>query len=279
MNINNNNFKSIKTSFCFLDETGLIFGKRDKYFSIGIIECDYPEIIYNQIRKIRQRYNYNEEIKWTNLNSEIRFKVAVEVFNCFMQCDGAKFNCIILNKDELDFEKEYDNNLSKVYRNFSISLLKLIIGKEPEKVLIILADDYFTPENLNIEMTIKKFTNYHYNAFVVAGVCQINSKASDLLQLTDLILGVISYDLKRMDNLLIDQNKYKRRFLNFVYQKLKIKDSFFINNLRRSRNYTLSGHKLRATIFDANRSIVKKRQNKNRPWPTMGDACFQKYYE
>lgn len=251
-------FRNIKTSFCFLDETGLIFDKKDKYFALGLVKCSYPEKIYNKIRKIRQRSNYNEEVKWAQLNSKIRFNIAMDIFKCFLNEVDVKFNCIILNKDELDFAKEYNNDLCKVYRSFTISLLKLVVGKIPQEVLIVLADDYFTPERLEIENTIKKFTNNHYQKFVVAGVCQINSKSSDLLQLTDLILGAIVYDLKKTEKIIIGKNKYKRKFLNFVYQKLNIKESFFINSSRKTRNYILSGDKIRATIFDCNRSKAKK---------------------
>lgn len=158
----------------------------------------------------------------------------------------------------MDFAREYDNDLCKVYRSFTISLLKLIAGKLPQELLIVLADDYFTPEKLEIESTIKKFVNNHYENFVVAGVCQINSKSSDLLQLTDLILGSILYDLKKTEKIIEGSNVYKRKFLNFVYQKLNIKESFFINSSRKTRNYVLSGDKIRATIFDCNRSTVKK---------------------
>jgi hypothetical protein len=251
-------FRDIKTSFCFLDETGLIFDKKDKYFALGLVKCSCPEKIYNKIRKIRQRFNYNEEVKWSQLNSKVRFDVAMGIFNCFLNEDDVKFNCIILNKDELDFAKEYNNDLCKVYRSFTVSLLKLVAGKIPQEVLIVLADDYFTPEKLEIENTIKKFTNSHYQKFVVAGVCQINSKSSDLLQLTDLILGAIAYDLKRTEKIITVQNEYKRKFLNFVYQKLNIKESFFINSSRKTRNYVLSGDKIRATIFDCSRSRAKK---------------------
>jgi len=111
----------------------------------------------------------------------------------------------------------------------------------------------------------------------VFGVCQINSKSSDLLQLTDLILGSILYDLKKQNNLIGKQNTFKRKFMNFVYQKLNIKNSFFINKFGfKTRNYVLSGDKIRATIFDCKRSVVKKITDriKNKPWPTTGDACF-----
>lgn len=103
-------FRDVETCFCFLDETGLIYSPRDKFFALGIIKCCHPERLYNKIRKIRHKYRYTEELKWTNLNSKIRFDVAREFFNIFLM-EGVTFNCIILNKEELDFEKYFDNNL------------------------------------------------------------------------------------------------------------------------------------------------------------------------
>lgn len=251
-------FKDIKTCFYFLDETGLLDSTRDKFFALGIIKCCEPQKLYNRIRKIRHKYNYTEELKWSKIDRKIRFDIAREYFNIFLEED-AKFNCIILNKDELDFRRHFQNNLYKVYQNFTITLLKLAIGKTPNEVVVLLADDYFTPDGIDLEDRIKKFTNDHYKNFVVAGVCQINSKSSDLLQLTDLILGAILYDLKKQNNLIENQNTFKRKFLNFVYQKLKIKKSFFKNWIGfKTRNYVLSGDKIRATIFDPKRSVTKK---------------------
>ena len=252
--MNLDEFKNIKTSFCFLDETGLLYSSRDKFFALGLIKSEKPQKLYNRIRKIRDRYNYREELKWANLDRKVRFDVAREFFNVFLE-ENAKFNSIILNKDELDFQKYYQNNIYKVYRSFTIVLLKLILGRSPNEIITLLTDDYFTPDDEDLEDAIKGIINDHYKKFVVAGVCQIDSKSSDLLQLTDLILGTIVYDLKKQSGLVKRQNRYKRRFLNFIYQKLRIKGSFFKNRFGfRTRNYVLSGDKIRATIFDQRRS-------------------------
>lgn len=242
-----------------MDETGLIYNKRDRFFALGLIKSCNPEVLYNQIRKIRDKYNYREEIKWSNLNRKVRFDVAREFFNVFLSSD-AQFNCIILDKDQLDFNAHFQNDLYRVYLSFSVALLKLVIGKRPNEVLIILADDYFTPTDTDLETKIKEYVNDHYKTYSIAGVCQIDSKASDLLQLTDLILGAILYDLKKQNNMLLaKQNTHKRKFLNFLYQKLYIKNSFFINHEGyKTRNYVLSGNKLRATIFDPSRSRTQK---------------------
>lgn len=61
-------FRDAKSSFCFMDETGLINSPTDKFFAIGIIKISRPEKIYNKIRKLRQRLNYNEELKRSNIN-------------------------------------------------------------------------------------------------------------------------------------------------------------------------------------------------------------------
>lgn len=257
--IKRKDFRKIETSFCFLDETGLLCSERDKFFGIGIIKCKKPEKIYNRVRSIRRKYNYNEEIKWSKLDTKIRFDVAREVFNIFLT-EEVSFNCIILDKERLDFKKYFDDNLYKVYSNFSVALMKLMIGVRVEEIFIVLADNYFSPRGENIEERIKKFTNDHYKEFAIAGVCQIDSCSSDLLQITDLILGAIVYDLKKINNKKEAQftGVYKRKFLNFLYQKLNIKGSFFIKNGHHTRNYVLSGDKLRATIFDCDRSRVKK---------------------
>lgn len=248
------NYKDIKTDFYFLDETGLIHNERDKFFAIGILKCNQPHRVYNKIRKIRDKYKYYEEIKWSNLNNEIRFKIARKLFYVFME-EVTKFYCIILDKSKLDFKKYYNDNLFKVYRNFTITLLKIALGNKPEKIIILLADNYFSPDGTDLENTIKKFTNDHYKKFVVAGVCQIDSRASDILQLTDLILGSVLYDLKKQQELIPEQNTYKRKFLNFLYQKMETKESFFIDQNDKFRNNFVSkNNKIMATIFDCDKS-------------------------
>lgn len=263
--IKDNYFKKIKTSFCFLDETGLIHKEKDKFFAIGIVKTREPEKIYNKIRKIRQRNKYKEEIKWAKLNKKFRFRIARKIFNIFLT-ENIKFECIILDKNKMDFEGYFDNDLYKAYRSFSIFLLRKIIGKNPKDIFVLLADDYFAPDGVNLEVTIKKFINNHYGKFVIAGVCQIDSKSSDMIQLTDLILGAIVYDLKKHKNLLGRRpNEYKRKFLNYVYQKLDINKSFFDENyfnfssakIKRTNGNIPSG-KIKINIFNNNK-------NKNRP--------------
>ncbi len=255
-------FRDAKSSFCFLDETGLINSSSDKFFAIGILKVSRPEKIYNRIRKLRQKLNYNEELKWSNINRKIRLDVAREFVKIFLKED-AEFNCIILDKNELDFKKYHNNDMYKAYRSFTIALLKIMLGQNPDEILIVLADDYFSPEGAYLEETIKKFTNDHYKKFVIGGVCQIDSKSSDLLQLSDLLLGAIVYDLKIQNNIIgrSRSGRFKRRFLNFLYLSLSVNGHFFDKG-KSGDNYIYSGGKIRATIFDCKKSKVVKHEKK-----------------
>lgn len=186
------------------------------------------------------------------------------MFNIFL-FEDIKFNCIILDKNKLDFDGHFQGDLYKVYTSFTVALLKLVLGPSPNEILVVLADNYFSPQGKNMEKKIKAYTNSHYKDFIVAGVCQIDSKSSDLLQMTDLILGAILYDLKKNEGLLPvvpgANGNFKRKYVNFLYQKLNINKSFFLRNGFKTRNYVLSGDKVRATIFDCSRSQTEKFKN------------------
>lgn len=251
-------FRDANSSFCFLDETGLLNSPTDKFFALGMVKIRRPEKIYNRIRKSRQRFNYNEELKWSRLDRRIRFDVARKFFNIFMD-EEAEFHCIVLDKDKLDFKKYHNNNMYKAYRSFTIALLKMIIGQKPDEVIIVLADDYFTPDGADLEETIMKFTNDHYKKFVVGGVCQIDSRSSDLLQLADLLMGAIVYDLKIQNGIIgrSQSGRFKRRFLNFLYLSLGVRGHFFRNG-KPGDNYVFNRGKIKATIFDCKKSKVVK---------------------
>lgn len=120
----NKYFKEVKSCFCFLDETGLLYNQRERFFALGIIKCCEPQKLYNKIRKIRHKHRYGEELKWTSLDRKIRFDVARDFFQVFLQED-VKFNCIILDKKELDFKSNFNNDLYRVYRSFTVALFKI----------------------------------------------------------------------------------------------------------------------------------------------------------
>jgi len=74
--------------------------------------------------------------------------------------------------------------------------------------------------------------NNELKRLAIAGVCRFDSKSNDLLQLTDLIVGSINYDLKLSTGVILRGDKYKRRFLAYFKECLGIKDKNFLEGFR-----------------------------------------------
>jgi len=53
----------------------------------------------------------------------------------------------------------------------------------------------------------------------LSGVCRFDSKSNDLLQIVDLIIGSITYDIK-YQNKLVSGDKYKLKLVEYIKSKL-----------------------------------------------------------
>ena len=86
------------------------------------------------------------------------------------------------------------------------------------------ADYVSTPKDIRFEVSVKRRINEAFKRLAIAGVCRFDSRATDLLQLTDLMIGAINYDIKFFTNLTLRGDKYKRRFLEYFKNNLGVKD-------------------------------------------------------
>ena len=62
-NLKLSDYKDIRTPFVFLDETGSINDKNNRYFGLAIIKCMQPHYLDSKIRLLRQKNNFYDEIK------------------------------------------------------------------------------------------------------------------------------------------------------------------------------------------------------------------------
>ncbi len=238
--------RDLKFPIFFLDETGLLNKTDDRFFALGIIKTERPHELQRLMRTIRDKNHFYEEMKWNKM-SPIKFGVCQSMIGAFIANRSATFSCTILRKSQLDFAKYFENNLVKVYKSFTVGLLKININPEDE-ICTVVADDYFYPEGENLELATRAILNDHYNKVVVPCFLQINSKASDLLQLTDLLLGAVIYDLKLREGVIKSCDNLKSKTLTFLHSQLKVKDSFFIDKKGMSQESFLT-KKFKVSIF------------------------------
>ncbi len=219
MNLRLKNYKKIRTPFVFLDETGSINSKAERFFGIGMIKCMQPFFLDSSIRYIRQKYKLYDEIKWNTI-SKAKMAVLKEIIKTIFETPGIYFSSLIINKDDVNFEIEFNNNPYLAYQKFSEELLKNSISQT--EILTVLADYIDTPKSVRYEVMVKHQVNQALDRLAIGGIHRVDSKGVNLIQITDLFLGAVVYNYK-IDNKLVTGDKNKIKILQYIQSGLKIK--------------------------------------------------------
>jgi len=208
----------LRTPFCFFDETGNLNDKANRYFAMGMLKCSQPYFLDYEIQKLRQREKFYDEIKFNKI-SKNNIKFLLKILELVFKTPGLKFSFFIINKDDIDFQTEFKNDLWLAYEVFAE---KLLIGNiSPREIVTVLADYVATPPDVKFEVNVKHSVNNHFERLALAGVCRVDSKGVNLIQVIDLFLGTISYCYK-LENKLVKGDKNKIKFLRELKNKLKV---------------------------------------------------------
>lgn len=222
-------YKNIWTKFCFLDESGTILDPKDPFFTVGFIKCSQPYYLSSKIIYERRKRNFHDEMKFNKL-SKNNIDFAKLALDSLFSTRSISFNSYSLDKEGEYFNREFDGNPWRAYEDISIRVLKSALSSN--EILIVIADYVPTPKDIRFEVNVKRRVNDELKRLAIAGVCRFDSKSNDFLQLTDLIVGAINYDLKLSTGIILKGDKYKRRFLEYFKENLGIKDKNFLDGFR-----------------------------------------------
>jgi len=229
MSVNLKNYKLIRTPFVFFDETGSINDKANRYFCLGMIKCMQPYYLDTKIRSTRQRFGFYDELKWNTI-SKTKTKVIDQILDDIFSTPGINFSCVVINKDNLDFMKEFGNDPYKAYQSFTEILLKDSV--EENEILTILADYVTTPIKVKFEVDVKHNLNKLLDRLAIGGVHRVDSKGVNLIQVVDLFIGAVTYSYK-LNAKLVSGDKNKKKILSTLLKRLGSKS--FIGGLNQRR--------------------------------------------
>ena len=224
-------YKNIWTKFCFLDESGSlnIANPRDPFFTVGFLKCSQPYYIASKIAYERDKRQFYDEMKFNKL-SKRNIEFAKFVLDALFETRSLYFSSYTLDKDGSYFQRKYGGDPWRAYEDISITVLESAIRFD--EVLIVVADHVTTPKDIRFEVNVKRRVNEKLNRLAIAGVCRFDSRSNDLLQLADLLVGAISYDLKLATKLIVNGDKYKKRFLTHFRNNLGIQKPNFIEGFK-----------------------------------------------
>lgn len=233
-NLRLSEFNQIWTKFCFLDETGSLSNVNDPFFTVGILKLTQPYYLSSKIHYEREKRNFHDEMKFNKL-SKNNLDFAKFAVGSLLDVRSTFFCSYSVDKDGDYFKRTFSGDPWKAYEELTLRLLN-DATLAPKEILILIADYVPSPPDVRFEVNVKKRINDKQQRLALAGVCRFDSRSNDLLQLVDLIIGSVSYDLKLESGIIKNGSKYKKRLSLFLKENLGVNN--FMNGFR-NRNFNI----------------------------------------
>ena len=171
-----------KTFNLYCDESTHLIHDGHPYMLLSYISIAYPQIrlAKEEIKAIKRKFNYTEELKWT--------KVYAELVDWFFMND-LEFRAVVVDKSQID-EKRADYSFNDFYFRMYFQLLHTKVDFQNRYNVFLDIKDTCSGEKLE---KMKKIMSYNSSI----GTLQfIPSRESVFIQLADVLMGAINYNLR-----------------------------------------------------------------------------------
>lgn len=178
-----------KTFNLYCDESTHLIHDGHPYMLLSYISIAYPQtrLAKEEIKAIKRKFNYTEELKWTNVHSAT-YKVYAELLDWFFMND-LEFRAVVVDKSQID-EKRADYSFNDFYFRMYFQLLHTKVDFQNRYNVFLDIKDTCSGEKLE---KMKKIMSYNSSI----GTLQfIPSRESVFIQLADVLMGAINYNLR-----------------------------------------------------------------------------------
>lgn len=192
------------TTTVFLDETGVVQHAEDRYFGIGCLTTRDVAELMRGMSRLRTRTGFHDELHWADFDKgRLRHRDDVVAFaraaiDLVFDSAGVEFCCHVADRANGDLTARFRHHRHpghRAYEWLAAEVLHDVIGEH--EVATVLADHLSTAPDVQFERDVAASVNRRRGRLAVSTVCRIDSRASDGLQLVDLLLGAAALDLRQ----------------------------------------------------------------------------------
>lgn len=180
----------------YCDESCYLEHDESNAMAIGCVWCPKDKVkdINTRIKEIKNKYflNSNKEIKWTKV-SNCNKNLYMDIINYFFDDDDMHFRVIVIkDKDKLNHKKYLQTHEDFYYKTY-FTLLKNMLN--PNDKYNIYIDIKNTQSNYRAQKLREVCSNnmYDFSMTIINKIQPINSNESQILQLSDLLIGACTY--------------------------------------------------------------------------------------
>lgn len=214
-----------KTFNIYCDESCHIENDHKKFMFLGSVSCAYNQVKFHteQINELKKKHNFYAEIKWSKVSkSKSRFYLSLVEY--FFSTD-LQFRTVGVEKSKINtlaFNKSYDD----FYYTMYYYLLNHNLNSLYNYNVYLDIKDTLSAYKVN---RLKDILNAKFGVF--RNVQNIHSNESILMQLSDFMMGAISYE----NNVDDKQNLAKLQ----IIEKIKNQSNNALNSTNYSNKFNL----------------------------------------
>lgn len=178
-----------KTFNIYCDESTHLAHDNHPYMLYGYVSIasNQIKISKEQIKAIKAKYNYQNELKWTNIH-DASFEMYKELVEYFFMTD-MKFRAVIVDKSQID-ETRADYTFNDFYFRMYFQLLHHEINLENSYNIYFDIKDTCSQQKLH---KLKEILRWNAS---IKNFQFMRSHESSFMQLADVLMGAINYNLR-----------------------------------------------------------------------------------
>lgn len=179
----------------YCDESCHLENDGQPYMVLGALWCplEKREEISNQINEIKRNHNMDSkfEIKWTKV-SQAKIDFYLDIVNYFFDNDDLHFRALIADKTNLNHE-QYSQDHDDWYYKMYFDMLKVIFNPKANYRIYLDIKDSWGGRKVNKLHDVLCNNIYDFSRSIIERVQLVHSKEIVQIQISDLLIGAISY--------------------------------------------------------------------------------------
>ncbi|MDO4536270.1 MAG: DUF3800 domain-containing protein [Clostridium perfringens] len=205
----------------YCDESCHLESDSSDIMVLGGISCNAEEKkqIFEDIRAIKIKHDLSSwfEIKWTKISYK-KLEFYKELVDYFFS-NNLRFRGIIAtNKKKLNHKKYNNGDYNEWYYKMYYLLLDYMISPSNEyRIFIDIKDTKGGPKIKKLHEVLCN-NKYDFKHEVITDIKQINSKESEILQITDLFIGALAFKNRKIGNI-----NAKSKIIEYIESKYQVK--------------------------------------------------------
>ncbi|MFQ5685702.1 MAG: DUF3800 domain-containing protein [Candidatus Scalindua sp.] len=205
----------------YCDESCHLEHDQQPIMVVGGIWCPMKETkeISRQIRAIKSKHNARGELKWVKVsNSRIDFYL--ELVDYFFQTFPLNFRCLVVDdKSKLNHNYFNQGSHDSFYYKMYFYMLRNILEKPNYYNIYLDIKDTLSAQKVRKLKDVLCNNVYDFTGELINNIQNIHSHESQILQLTDLLIGAVSYRNRNLEGNNAKENVIQK-IISYVDQDL-----------------------------------------------------------